>query len=325
MINWKIEPLHFREWGTDHEYLHGVNSVKVNDDNEQWCYNDGTWTVKNTEIWVEKGKPNLLVTLGESWTYGEGTEVINHRFHRWEIRDRIEATYSGKLARMIDSDLWTFGSPGNSNSGIFAGLFRILANIPRGKYNSVKVAVQMTACDRDRTELLPAGHALLPIYSEAFKHPGVPKISLREWFTRYDEAMFGMLDKEIEKNSDLNLDVVVFKNFNKIWTNRRDYNFRIIEPSWIKFNADYHNIALEECYVQHPTFYSGKLRKLSIVDLDLDFINQDLDVWEKYCKFLKTHNDTNHADHPTQASHILWTKFLYDQTGWRSVAHSQIS
>jgi hypothetical protein len=323
MINWKIEPLHFREWGTDHEYLHGVKSVKVNDDNEQWCYNDGSWTVKNSEIWVEKGKPTLLITLGESWTYGEGTEVINHRYHKWDIRDRIEVTYSGKLARMIDSDLWTFGCPGNSNSGIFAGLFRILANAPRGQYSSVKVAVQMTACDRDRADLLPAGHALLPIYSEAFKNHGVSKIPLREWFTRYDEAMFSMLDAEIKKNSDLNLDVVVFKNFNKIWTDRRDYNFKIIEPSWIKFNADYHNIDLEECFVQHPNFYSSKLGKLSLIDyLDLDFVNKDLDVWEVYCKFLKTHNDTNHSEHPTQISHALWTKFLYDQTGWRSVTHT---
>lgn len=317
MINWKTTELEHKPWAHQHEYLNGVSRVKVNDVNEEWCHNDGTWTTRNSEIWVEKNKPTLLVTLGESWTYGEGTEVINHRHHKWQVRDRVEVTYSGKMARYLDSDLWTFARPGNSNTGIFAGLFRILANIPRGQYSSVKVLLQMTGCDRDRIDLMPTNHPLLKVIDPKYRYADNQKIELKDWFPLYDETLFGMLHDEIEKNKDLNLDVVVFKNFNRIWTDRRDYNFRIIEPSWIKFNAAFHGIELTECHVMHPNFYSTNLRSLNLIkNLDRDFINRDLDLWEKLVDFLKTNNDTNQADHPNFSNHILWTKNLIDRTGW---------
>jgi hypothetical protein len=321
-MEWRTVKLSERPWnqGT-YKYLEGVDSVLVNDINERYCYNDGTWTVENSEIYVQKGKPTLLITLGESWTYGEGTEVINHRYHKWDIHDRIEVTYSGKMARLLDSDLWTFGCPGNSNTGIFAGLFRILDNIEPNKYESIKVLVQMTACDRDMVEYLSPDHPLQPLRSYTAKFTEEEKVTIEEWFVRYDEALFGLLNSEIKRHSTLNLDVVVFKNFNDIWTKRRDYNFRIVETFWLKYNAAWHGVDLKQCYVMHPGFYKKFIEEgIKIVKpFDLDFVNKDFDAWEEYTKFLKSNNDMNHSDHPNQFSHVLWTKYLLDFTGWKSI------
>ncbi len=317
-MEWKKVRLDDRPWeqGT-YKYLDGVEHVLVNDDNERYCYNDGTWTVENSEIYVDKGKDTLLITLGESWTYGEGTEIINHRYHKWNVRDRINVTYSGHMARLLDSDLWTFGCPGNSNTGILAGLFRILNNISVGRYKSIYVAVQMTACDRDRVECLDADHPLIPLRSYTKNFAEEEKVTIREWFTKYDEALFGLLDSEIKKHPNLPLDVLVFKNFNEIWTSRRDYAFRIVEPYWLKYNAAWHGIDLEQCYVMHPGFYKNFIEGLKILkSVDLDFIDEDFNRWEKYVKFLKSNNDMNHADHPNQFSHVLWTKYLLDFAGW---------
>ena len=317
-MKWKTVTLPPIGW-TYHgaEYLTGVEQVLVNDDNEQWCHNDGSWTAENTEIYVDKGKPTLLITLGESWTYGEGTEVINHRHHKWEIRDRIEVTYSGKMARLLDSDLWTFGCPGNSNSGIYAGLFRILDNIPVGRYQSIKVIVQMTACDRDNLEFAPVDYPLRELIDPSKEFKEEEKISLEQWFVRHDEIFFDMLNQEIAKHSNLNLDVIVCKNFNDIWTKRRDYNFRIVETFWLQYHAAWHGIDLKQCYVMHPDFYKFFMNHSKIIkNVDLDFISRDFDNWEKLVAFLETHNDTNHSSHPTQISHILWTKFLLDFAQW---------
>ena len=302
------------------EYLTGVDSVEVNDENEWYCYNDG-WTAENTEIYVDKGKSTLLITLGESWTYGEGTEVINHRHHKWEIRDRIEVTYSGKMARLLDSDLWTFGLPGNSNSGIFTALFRILDNIPKGRYESIKVAVLMTAPDRDRYEILPDTHPLQDLLNPEREFTDEQKISFNEWFIRYEEVFFNLLDAEIKKHTDLNLDVVVFKNFNAIWTPRRDFNFRILETFWLDYHAAWHGIEIKPCFVMHPNFYTTMKNQINIIkDYDIDFINEDFDIWEKYVDFLEINNEMTHASHPTQLSHSLWTKFLLDFTGWKLIS-----
>jgi hypothetical protein len=320
-MEWKKVKLSDRPWeqGT-YKYLDGVDEVLVNDNNERYCHNDGTWTVENSEIYVDKGKSTLLITLGESWTYGEGTEVVNHRFHQWDIRDRIGVTYSGHMARILDSDLWTFGCPGNSNTGILTGLFRILNNIPAGRYESIYIAVQMTACDRDRLEDLPYTHPLQPLRSHNMTFKDEEKVTMREWFTKYDETMFEMLDNEIKKHPELPLDVIVFKNFNDIWTNKRDYNFRIVEPYWLKYNAAFHGVELEQCFVMHPGFYNNFINGLRILkEVDMDFINEDFNRWEKYVKFLKSNNDMNHADHPNRYSHVLWTKYLLDFAGWKSV------
>lgn len=318
-MKWKtvtLDPIHYP---TGLEYLTGVNAVQVNDDNEWYCYNDG-WTAENTEIYVDKGKPTLLITLGESWTYGEGTNVINHRHHKWDVRDRVEVTYSGKMARILDSDLWTFGLPGNSNSGIFTALFRILDNIPKGRYESIKVAVQMTACDRDRCEMLPDDHPLQDLIHPGRTFKEDQKITFDQWLVRYDEVFFDLLDQTINKHSELNIDAVVFKNFNNIWTQRRDYNFRIMETFWLGYHAAWHGIKLEPCNVMHPDFYKTAMNQLRILKpIDIDYINREFDLWEKLVKFLESNNEMTHACHPTQVSHSLWTKFLLDYTGWKSI------
>jgi hypothetical protein len=302
------------------EYLDGVETVEVNDDNEWYCYNDG-WTAENTEIYVNKGKPTLLITIGESWTYGEGTEVINHRYHKWRVRDRIEVTYSGKMARLLDSDLWTFGLPGNSNSGIFTALSRILDNIPKGRYESIKVAVLMTACDRDRCDMIPNSHPLQDLINPARKFKEDEKITFDEWLVRYDEIFFNLLDKEIKKHSDLNIDAVLFKNFNKIWTTRRDYNFKIIDTFWLEYNAAWFGITLKTCKVMHPDFFQAAMEQFKILKpIDIDYINREFDDWENLVKFLETNNEMNLACHPTQVSHSLWTKFLLDYTGWKLIS-----
>jgi hypothetical protein len=178
----------------------------------------------------------------------------------------------------------------------------------------------MTACDRDRMDMLPSDHPLQNLHSYSPQIKEEDKVTMREWFTKYDELMFSMLDSEIKKHPDLPLDVIVFKNFNDIWTEKRDYAFRIVEPYWLKYNAAFHGVELEQCFVMHPGFYNKFIDGLKILkSVDMDFINEDFNRWEKYVKFLKSNNDMNHADHPNQMSHIIWTKYLLDFAGWKSI------
>jgi hypothetical protein len=316
-MNWQEIELSCDTWRPFTDYLKDVRYVLVNDDNERHCYNDG-WLANNSEIYVQKNSKTLVITVGESWTYGEGTEVINHRFHKWDIKDRIELTYSGKLAKILNSDLWTFACPGNSNSGIFTSLFRILDSVDTQKYNAIKVAIQMTACDREPPNNIGPTHLLYPLitHDTDFKHDR--KIHLRDWFERYDEVWFDMLSRYIE-NSKLPLDVVLFKNFNNVWTRKRNYNFQILDTYWLEYNANWHNFRLPPCYVMHPDFYK-QMQTFSIIDnFDFEFIMKDYNNWEVYTQFLECNNETNHACHPTAMSHALWTNYLLQKTKWKLI------
>lgn len=312
MIEWNIVPIVRTIWFSPLEYLAPVKEVKVNDNNEEYCWNDGTWTSKNTEIYVEKGKPTLVITVGESWTHGEGADEINHRFEKWNVIDRVEIPYGSKIARALDADYWTFSRPGNSNSGIFTGLLRILDNIPSGKYSDIKVCVQMTDSSRDRLVLLPHDHFL----QKHSKPNSKQNIHVKEWFAKYDEGFFELLHNKIAERSDLPLDVVVFKNFNKICTDKRDYNFKILDMYWLKYNATYYGMDFEDCYSLHPAQYEDLIKHNILQDIDRDFVNADLDRWEKLLQFLHHNCETNQSDHPTKLSQSLWAMYLLQVTKW---------
>lgn len=318
-MQWKTVPLADRSqpWlVVRHEYLYGVKEVLVNEDNEVYCYNDGTWTAENTEIYVQKEKPTLLITLGESWTYGEGTAKVNHRENKWDISDKIELTYSGKVARLLDSDLWTFSCPGNSISGIVASLVRILDSVEKNKYESIKVLCQLTAPDRDDLNKLPKDHLLHELYEEHKKFDEADKVDMHGWFVKYEEIFLDQIEEAVCRNCELNLDVVVFKNFQRFWTTKRNYSFHILDKFWIEHNAEWQGLKINHFYVTHPDFFN-RFKKFTILkSFDYEFINTDMDNWEKFVSFLNENNETNFRAHPNELSHALWTQYLFEHFEW---------
>lgn len=291
-----------------YRYLDNVDHVFVNDDNERHYHCDGSWTAKNTEIIVNKNKKTLLVTVGDSWTYGEGIEGINHRAHQWDIQVKINETYNGKLARLLDSDLWTFGCPGNTNSAIIAGLGRILKSIDRNKYDSVKVVVLLTSVDRENLDTLDDQHPIKLLRTNVGE-----KITPFEWFCRYEQICLNLINDIVISNADLNIDAVVTKNFNR-FISTSNYEFRIIQKPWMEFNAEWHGLALPVIYYTHPAFISDNLTNV-VIQNDYDFLNQELDNWEKYSKFFLI-NETHSSSHPNSLGHSLWTQYLITQTKW---------
>lgn len=312
MIEWQRVNLRQDQWPNPHAYTYGVTSVLINDQNEEYCHNNGDWTTKNTEIFVDKGKSNLVIAVGDSWTHGEGAPEISHREHRWDPKDRIEIPYGSKIARILDADYWIFSRPGNSNTGIFTGLFRILNNIPVGKYKSIKVCVQMTDVARDRMDLIPKDHPLQKIYN----YKSHVDVHISEWFRLYDEIFCDWLETEISKHSDLPLDVVLFKNFNKFQTTRRDYSFKICDYPWLKYHAYYCGVDLETTVAMNPKFYEHFIDYEFVKNTDKDWISSECDKWEKVCEFMLINNEVTQASHPTKLSQSLWATYLLDFMNW---------
>jgi hypothetical protein len=79
------------------------------------------------------------------------------------------------------------------------------------------------------------------------------------------------------------------------------------EPYWDTTDDVYRDVVEELNDENLKVLYSRILK-----EVDMDFINEDFNRWEKYVKFLKSNNDMNHADHPNRYSHVLWTKYLLD-------------
>jgi hypothetical protein len=314
-INWTKVNIKKEEWENGSTYLYDVPYVLVTDDNEQYCNNDGSWTAKNTEIYVDKGKKTLVIALGDSWTHGEGAEEINHRKHRWEVKDRVEIPYGSKVARILNADYWVFSRPGQSNSGIFTGLYRILNNIPVGRYDDIKVIIQMTDCNRDRLDLLSSDHKLHDLWNKK------QDIHISEWFNQYDEIFLDDTVAELEKHRDLPLDIVIFKNFNNFVT-KKQYPFKLLDICWLQYNAFYMGLNLAPSYAMAPNFYEKIINRNIINNIDKNWINQDLDKWEKCADFLKLNSEVSQGDHPSKFAHGLWALHLIETTGWARPYHT---
>lgn len=289
-----------------HRYMDDVKTALVNDDNEVYCHINN-WTAGNKEIYVQKNKRTLLVTVGESWTYGEGTKYVNHMSGHWDVHRRINDTYSGHIARMLDSDLWTFSCPGNSNAGILHGLKRILKSIDRSKYDQVKVLVLLTSPDRENIALLDPTDPFRILLT-----PGENRLHIRDWLAKYEMICLDMLGQIIYENQDLSLDLVVFKNYNEFITSRRDFMFRIIDKPWVAMNAEWHGIYLPLISYCGPGFVET-IQELLIPDVD--YYMQELLKWEKYVKFFQP-NELHQSAHPNEFSHFLWSQYVMTQTGW---------
>lgn len=316
-INWKIKELETTQFMNSTWYLYNVPIAYYNDNNEKYFITDNSWEARNTEIYVDKGKDTLLVTLGDSWSHGENSEEINHIAKRWEVKDRINIPYGGKLARLLDSDYWTFTCPGQSNSGIFAGLYRILNNIPVNRYKSIKVCIQMVDIGRDNIDLLPDSHKL----KKHFEKNSLQKIHIADWFDNYDAIFLDELEEKLDSYKHLPLDIVVFKSINKLNKNKK-YSFKLLDISWLQYNAYICGVTLPSARGTSIQFYDTLFENKILANKDIEWINSDLDKWEICVNFLKQNSEVLRGDHPSNLSHNLWAVYIAETMNWAKPCHT---
>lgn len=262
------------------------------------------YPAENTEFHVITGADEVLVIIGESWTYGENLPGIATGLQRYSIDSQIEHAFGPKLATMLQQDLYQYAVPGNCNFYMVSSIPRIIKHLQENfSYKKINLCVQLTEPGRE----LAITDKLTGTYSKLYDMSSVK--TFNEWLFRYDEVLLNEL--EIIR-MQFGIDVMVWKNFCK-FTNKKTYpNLHLVEESWIKFSGKILGKNLEMQSFQSvgwfDDFTNGQGRSLTY---DKKEIDQELDKIEISNKFIKS--NYLHSNHPNQIAHSLWAYKLYNE------------
>lgn len=259
---------------------------------------------KNTEFHLVRNKEDLLLIVGESWTYGESLPSIATGDRKYSIESQIKNCFGPKLALSLNQDLYQYAVPGNCNFYMVSSLERILDYIKNNfNYKNINLCLQLTEPSREHAIL----NKLDKSYQKLYDMSDID--SFEEWLIRYDEIF---LDEILRIKNKYNINVTVWKNF-CCFQNKKQYpELKIIEESWIRFSGKLYGLDLEMQKFQSvgwfDDFYSQYKPQIKF---DLNCCNQQIDYIEKSNAFIR--GNYLHNNHPNLVSHSLWAYKLYNE------------
>ncbi len=314
-------------------YLNKAKSLKSGNPTER---SSSLMGKENVELYVEIGSDTLLLCIGESWTWGESLLMGNYPDGTprhlasglpgaSDPTIRVEDTWPGKMARMMQADLYVHSVPGNSNVCHTAALERILKEIPRGKYKQIKYVICLTDPARDfNGDFLPEDPRY-PLFVDKYQQVDVgEKISMDEWFVRYDEANFIKIEQILQDNSDLPLEGCIWKNFNNFICPRRDFQFKVIELPYIRWAAKMCGLEdMELPRIQAAAWWINHGNYKILKELpSTEYINAELTKIENQYRFIvavPTMISELNRTHPNYIGHWAWGYYLCDKMNWINV------
>lgn len=299
------------EYSDKYESLTLLNSdteIYLNDDNlkPNWVKIPAAFS----EFHIKRKKDTLLLVIGESWTYGESLPGIASAIGKFDIFAQLQHGFGSKMAMTLDSDLYQYAVPGNCNLYMFHGLERILENVSSMGYRKIYVCQQLTEQGRDNQirQLYP-DHPINELYDKT-------GLWFTDWLREYDEIFCSILNNAILQNrGKTEISAILWRNFCKSNTARRDYHFKTIESTWIEYSSRLLGQPLES-----PDFYvAGWLDYMQQhyakqINFDFGILSRNLDKIERSNQFIKS--NLLHNNHPNTNSHSLWAQYLIRQAGW---------
>lgn len=292
---------------SDIAVLQGAEQLLLNDKNlkPDWVQ----FPALNTEFHIKRNSENLVLVIGESWTYGEALPDVATAIRRYDLYSQLKHSFGPKLAVMLNTDYYQYAVPGNCNYYMFEELKRILKYLRTFNYKKIYICMQMTEPSREKSILNKTnGHPLESLYRE--------KISFKDWLIKYDEIFLNQYNQTLKEFSDLNLDPILWKNFCSVNYRSDDFIFKIIDTTWIQYSSRILGLNLEQ-----PMFYSvdwvyNMYEDFKNINYDKSFILEEVDKIEKCNEFVKA--NVLHSHHPNSNAHLLWSQFIARKSGWVS-------
>jgi len=277
---------------------------------------------KNTEFHIIRGSDTLFVNVGESWTYGEALENIGTGAGRFDFKSQLEGCFGPRISEVMGWDLYQFAIPGNCNLYMHVDLERIMKHVATLGYKKVYVAMQMTEPSRELP--MPWTQVFLshPV-SNWYDFPKENKIDILDWLAMYDEIFFNHFNNILNSFTACPIEGIMWRNFTKIVSPKRDYNFKFIEPTWITHTAKLVNHEIVPPYILNaisidsyakdigknltftPEWMEGEMEKINAM---FDYIGNKSVPGQIY-----------HNNHPSKIGHLVWAHHLIRQAGWKDI------
>lgn len=269
----------------------------------------------NTFDFVQKRSRKLVVTIGESWTWGDSLGKTCHwprgskDHHLWvdDKEYRLKNTYGGQLADDLQADFLNIAECGRSNLWIAQQLQIFLKNLHTFDYDEIFIAVTLTEVGRDfpREEL----------------RPKLADVSCMHDFFR---VLSTFNCEEIKKSLDMISNITNKKIKIFLGTNFVESNYpcpEIFNKSWVELIAEKLDKKIDTpCYVisswVYETFtkiteYSKQISR----EKYLKDMTNILDTAEKRIDFLNEskYNVNTGSKHPTEEGHKIWKECILEE------------
>lgn len=294
------------------------NAVKmyINDDNMKPVHI--AIPAQYTEFHIVRNSDTLLVVVGESWTYGESLPGIGTGSGMFNLQSQIHGCFSTRMAEILGCDLYQFAIPGNCNLWMSIELKRILKYVETLGYKKVLLVFQMTENAREmpiKFDELTVNHPI----NNWFERGKKEKTNILDWLTMYDEIFLEELDKMVKSFTACPIDAIMFRNFLKLHTDKKDYSFKIIEPTWIEYTARLANHKHESPSIMNVIEFESHIKHFAQkVVYEREFMEKQITLTSELFDYVGS-GIVYHNNHPTKYGHLVWALHLIRQAGWKDI------
>jgi hypothetical protein len=236
-------------------------------------------------------RTNLLVTIGDSWTWGDSLGISDHS-KKISDPNRVNLIYGKHLQRMLGNDYdWVnIAYPGTANQWIVDVALRFPAILKKCQYQKVLMSVGLTDITRDQHERgyhPDAKHSLLK--------------SMEYWEKDYLRHLSTLNDHDIK--------LVVGRNFTNTFLSNIDIFHRHLPMRWIDITANN---------------WQGSMDLPNCVGMKLpDNLSAQDKIWAesegipnslKIIEFLDQCplHYKKASKHPTEKAHEFWANYVYE-------------
>lgn len=293
-----------------------------------WYFPTHVKGVINSDFFLTKNQNTLLIVIGESWTYGESLPGVHSPKRLDNLQVRVNHTFWGHMARILNADILISAYPGNSNQNMLSNLIILISMLKDSlfkKYKNVYLVYQMTSPGRDyesewdhifTDKLLETdnidGHKEnfdFLYYKEKVEDKN--KKPIKEFFIDYDKFFINLLS-DIVKNI-AGTKILLWKNFNPIHA-KQPSNIKFAKIPWQQHTAILDGKHSQVANLAEAAFYQNSIINFTNYLFDKKAIIEDLKNLDKIQEII--HSSPLHAWHPKGENHFLYANYLLNCSQW---------
>ena len=297
----------------------------------------------NTDYFIKKQKSkNLLLCIGESWTYGDsitGVKAINKQDN---FRYRIEHVFACHMARILNCDYYVSAIPGDAIHLYTIQLAKAVACFKDffHTYDNVYIVFQLT--EKDRCDFL-SRTPLKQMYEDSKLYIDIPhedkfyqEKTLPEFlkegnntikdFCKQAEQNYMYFLQIILKHIPVKHKVICWQNFHHWHQSYNDENIHIVKTPWMHYTnllegKGQNSVELPDWFNRDniTKFYkkfvmrgyfdnglAGTIRK------EVHYLTKIIqENWDPII-----HNERWHNWHPHELYHFMWALYMLNDSGW---------
>lgn len=237
--------------------------------------------IQNPYYYLDRSSQELVITVGDSWTYGDSLGKTQVRDGIDDTDYRLSHVYGNLLTAQLDTDWMNLALPGGSNYCMIEWLAQLLDR----KYNYQKITCVITLTEAGRHEEIvwAQGQLLQPALESMVAKTYAMIKQLR---LRFPRVIFKVAHNFTDSLPGFD---VAERTWIEVLTNQalQDNTFIVVSDHIQQLNYD-------RTYPDTPDVIDRALKRIDI-----------LDTCDYCCK--------QDSRHPTEQGHQLWADYLVTQ------------